>query len=130
MTTTVGKRKISVWIILCALALLAGVYLLFDPAETVWMPKCPVHVLTGFDCPGCGSQRAFHALLNGDFEGMVRANALLVIFFPFILLTGVAELNKKRWPRLYRAISQPAVIYSLLGLVIAWTILRNIFFPL
>ena len=130
MTTTVGKRKISVWIIICALALLAGVYLLFDPAETAWMPKCPVHVLTGFDCPGCGSQRAFHALLNGDFEGMVRANALLVIFFPFILLTGVAELNKKRWPCLYRAISQPAVIYSLLGLVIAWTILRNIFFPL
>jgi len=28
---------------------------------------CPLKALTGFDCPGCGFQRAFILLVQGDF---------------------------------------------------------------
>src|SRR5439155_16338324 len=37
----------------------------FDPATTWWFPSCPLHALTGWLCPLCGSLRALHALLLG-----------------------------------------------------------------
>ncbi len=37
-----------------------------DPEDTVWLPKCLVHALTGLDCPTCGSTRALHHILHGE----------------------------------------------------------------
>lgn len=54
------------WLIVAAGAAL---YFIFDPAVTRWAPKCMFRVLTGYDCPGCGSQRALHALLHADMAG-------------------------------------------------------------
>ena len=48
------------------MAILTIVYLIFDPAKSAWFPRCPFLVLTGLKCPGCGSQRVIHSLLNGD----------------------------------------------------------------
>ena len=33
---------------------------------------CPFKYLTGFDCPGCGFQRSFIALLQGRFNDSLR----------------------------------------------------------
>ena len=58
------------WLIYgCAalLAVMAGVvYFTFDPAQEAYFPRCTFLTLTGYQCPGCGSQRALHALLHGD----------------------------------------------------------------
>jgi hypothetical protein len=39
---------------------------------TQWLQNhllvCPFKKLTGFDCPGCGFQRSFIALMNGDLS--------------------------------------------------------------
>ena len=56
-----------VWV--CAGLIVLGiiaVYLIFDPTQSDLFPKCPFMMLTGLKCPGCGSQRVIHALLNGD----------------------------------------------------------------
>lgn len=119
--------RISGWIIAFVVVLALGVvYTVFDPAETVWMPKCIVHTLTGLDCPGCGSQRAFHSLLHGDFKGMMQANAFLVVIVPILLLIGVVEIFPTRFPRLNKIIYHPWFILSLFFLVILWTIIRNL----
>jgi hypothetical protein len=51
----------------CGLALVTAALLFaFDPATTWWFPSCPLHALTGWLCPFCGSLRALHALLAGS----------------------------------------------------------------
>ncbi|WP_239018698.1 DUF2752 domain-containing protein [Sphingobacterium corticibacterium] len=62
------------------------IYYTYDPAAHGWFPRCPFKTLTGLDCPGCGSQRAVHAILHGDFEGAFRYNALLFPFIPYLTL--------------------------------------------
>lgn len=105
---------------------MGAVYAFFNPAETVWMPKCPVHLLTGFECPGCGSQRALHALLHGDISGAFRSNAILFLIIPVVAVMAIAEFNRNRWPRFYKTLLHPAFIYGILSAVVLWTIFRNI----
>ena len=122
------KRSYKILTIFTAVLVLGTVYLIFDPAETFWMPKCPIHTLTGLDCPGCGSQRAFHSLLHGDLAGAARTNALLLLFIPLIAVMGIGEINRNRWPRFYRFMVSPPMVYGLLAVMVIWTIVRNIFY--
>lgn len=121
------SRRLTAILILVGMSLLATVYALFDPAKSAWMPKCMFHLATGYDCPGCGSQRAVHALLSGDVAGAFHANAFLFLLVPFLLLLAYAEFNPKRHPRLYKFVTSSPTIYSLLALIVAWTLLRNLF---
>lgn len=122
-----GTRKITVLLVLAGITFLTTLYALVDPAESAWMPKCLFHLATGYDCPGCGSQRALHALLSGDFAGAFHANAFLFLLVPFFLLLAYAEFNPKRHPRLYKFVTSSPAIYSLLALIVAWTLFRNLF---
>ena len=63
---------------------LAVIYYRFNPAKYSFFPKCPFYVLTGFDCPGCGSQRAVSALLHGNLKAALGFNFLLVACLPFL----------------------------------------------
>ena len=50
---------------------------------------CPVKVQTGLDCPGCGLQRSFVALLRGELlESFVLFPALLP-FLAMLLFLGL-----------------------------------------
>ena len=60
---------------LTAVALLVA----FDPATTWWFPACPLHALTGWLCPLCGSLRALHTLLLGDPLTALALNPLTII---------------------------------------------------
>ena len=98
-------------------ALLAAIPLyLFDPAESAFFPPCPSHALTGLYCPGCGSTRALHALLHGDFQHAATMNVAIPVMLPVIILLIVKpQLRYNRWISL-------AV---LIGFV-TYAILRNI----
>ena len=104
------------------------VYSIFNPAECWWMPKCPVHLLTGHQCPGCGTQRALFLLLHGDFAQAFKANALLFLLAPYLLTAGIAELYRSRLPRLFKALMHPFSVLMILILIVIWTIMRNIFY--
>lgn len=110
---------------LVLLAILAF-YMIVDPGQLSWAPKCPVHTLTGYDCPGCGSQRAVHALLQGEFREAWNHNALLLVLLPFIAAIGASEIFRKRNTRLHFILHSPLVGWSLLGVIILWTVIRNI----
>lgn len=115
-------------VILLLLAAVAGiaVYFYFDPEDSMLFPRCPFLALTGLECPGCGSQRAVHALLHGDFPGAWRYNALLVASLPFLAVLIGAEMTRTRYPGFYRAVNSGRVIMACAVVVVGWWILRNL----
>lgn len=122
----IRKRRIGWSVFILGAVLLLVIYACFDPMSAWWMPKCPVKFLTGYDCPGCGSQRAIHSLLRGNVADAFSANALFIAMIPFLALMGYSELSRTRHPRLYRMLCHPAVIGGILVAVIAWAVFRNL----
>lgn len=112
---------------LAAASAAAYLYMKFDPAESVLFPKCVFHGLTGLSCPGCGSQRAIHSLLNLDLAGALESNALLVVSLPFMALLVFAWLMRRRFPGLYAGLGRRAVIWTVFAVIMLWWILRNVF---
>ena len=106
--------------------ILSVVYFFFDPTEAKWMPRCIWKAVTATDCPGCGSQRMAHALMHGDFSGAWRANAYALCLLPVIVLMLWLEFFRERYPRLYRRIHSPAVVWILSASVFIWWVLRNL----
>ena len=72
--------------------LAAGLVLLriYNPETSTLFPPCPLHYLTGWYCPGCGSLRAIHQLLQGNVRAAWVMNPLSMLLFPF-LVYGLAR---------------------------------------
>ena len=56
----------------------------YPPLEVHFYPRCPLFVLTGIYCPGCGALWAGHALLHGHLDAAFGYNALFVVDAPFL----------------------------------------------
>src|SRR5579872_586117 len=65
---------------------------IFDPATSGLFPPCPLHYLTGWYCPGCGSLRAMHALLHGNLQQAWAMNPLTIVLLPFVAYGLASEL--------------------------------------
>ena len=118
------------WIIgAVAVIVIAGIaiYSTFDPSTVRFFPRCTFLTLTGLKCPGCGTQRAIHALLHGNFLEAVRFNAMMVASVPLLALYGYAEIVRKSKPRFYNKVKSTPIILTIFGLVVLWWILRNVF---
>lgn len=83
-------------------------------------------MLTGYQCPGCGSQRAIHALLHGNIVDAFKFNAGFIIGLLVIAIYLFAEMFKTHFNRFYRILNSPTAIYSILAAIIAWWVLRNL----
>lgn len=125
--TATGRRAIKITAGAVMLTALVVTYALFDPGEIRLFPRCPFLMLTGLKCPGCGSQRAIHALLGGDITTAWRNNAMMIISLPFIALLLVAQYMRVSHPRFYHRVNSRAVILSTFAIVVLWWITRNIF---
>ncbi len=122
------RKKTVLYILLIAVCTgLVFVYSHFSPESSVWFPKCIFLQLTGLKCPGCGSQRVVHNLLNFNIHKAFEANAFLVLSLPYIIALLVSIPLKSRFPRFYNALNSTTVIIAVGFLVIAWWITRNIF---
>ena len=125
-----GFSKILKWsIVIIFVTILAILYRTYNPIGNIYFPKCPFRELTGLKCPGCGSQRAVHYLLNFDILNATKENAILVLSLPYILTGIVFDLLKRtngkilKWRK--RLFGQKA-IFVILTIIIAFWILRNI----
>lgn len=108
-----------------ACVLIATLYFMFDPATSTLAPKCAFHAATGWDCPGCGTQRMIHHLLHCNFKEAWSANAGIICFLPIFFVMIIAAILRTKHPKLYAAInSLPSIIIIAVALV-AWGILRN-----
>jgi hypothetical protein len=111
---------------LAALPCLAYLYLR-DPAEPGVFPPCPFLALSGYHCPGCGTLRALHQLLNGNLIVALGLNPLTILSLPFIAYALLATASLAIWGRRLPSRFIPAGwLWALLATVVLFWVLRNL----
>ncbi len=125
----VDNKLIKWGSIILILFILVFLYKNINPYLSPYFPKCPFKVLTGLKCPGCGSQRAIHFLLNFDFINAMKENVILVFLLPYLFIGFVFDLIEKpgvlvlKWrKRLFGS----RMIYITFSIIIAFWIIRNL----
>jgi hypothetical protein len=112
-------RRLPRWVLpAAAVAALAGGAVLYacDPRTTWFYPFCPLHRLTGLNCPGCGALRAAHSLLHGQVGAAFRLNPLLLLSPLFLAALAL----RPAWCR------RAWVAWAACGVLVAYGVLRNI----
>ena len=100
-----------------------------SPTSNPILPPCPLFALTGIHCPGCGSTRATHALLNGDLLAAFDFNPLMMLALPILALAflrwwGRAVGYRGSTPAEVRL--PPQAIWLVFAVVILFGITRNL----
>jgi hypothetical protein len=132
--TNIGKqkrsKKIIKWVFIgIAISLLIILYKFYSPYKYHIFPSCPFYYITGLKCPGCGSQRAIHYLLNFDIIDAFKENMLLVIAIPYLILGAYFDLitlKTEKQLRIRKMLFGSKAIIIILIIVIGYWILRNI----
>lgn len=121
---TLNKRIVLLALILSVLVVL---YFL-NPMEQPLMPKCLIKMITGYSCPGCGVQRATHAVLHGRFSEAITYNYWYCYSLPYLFAVIIERLlPKNRWQQKAAAIIEhPVLIYTYIITFFVWFIVRNI----
>ena len=123
------KKIIIIIVVGAVIALATILYFFVNPEYSVLMPKCPMKMLTGYDCPSCGVQRAIHAVLHGDFAKAISYNPFFVISVPYFLLVLYSTVFKNSFAvKLRSIVCHRYALYTYIVLFFLWWILRNVLF--
>jgi hypothetical protein len=113
--------------LLILIPVILALFFFIKPEEGGIFPECIFHNLTGYYCPGCGSQRAFHAFLHFDVSGVLRNN---ILFLPGgavvtygILLPVVNRVFHKNYPNILYNKWTPLIIFVI---IVMFGIMRNL----
>src|SRR2546423_4078350 len=123
------SRQVSLAVI-AWLGLSAGATFLFffNPASPnhQFFPKCPFRLVTGWQCPGCGSTRAFYQLLHLHPVAAFKLNPLIMLTLPFIVYGFLGFTRSAVTGKPYRRLFiPPAYLCAWLGLLpFFWMILK------
>ena len=107
--------------VLCALV---AAVTFAKPGHSSYLPPCIFHAFTGLFCPGCGTTRAMWYLVHGHPIHALGENALSVLLMPLVVYDLGAVLTR-RWITVSSRL-RPWMMWSLLALVIVFTVFRNI----
>lgn len=104
------------------------IFLQNPPSQSPFYPGCHLHQLTGLFCPGCGSTRCLHALIQGEFEEAARKNMIAFAVLP--LVGAYALFWGFNWvlgnPVAWRYRISPRMGVFLVAILITFGILRNL----
>src|ERR1035441_6113121 len=114
-------------VVLLVAALGSGAVLFFfDPAKHGFYPICLFHLLTGWNCPGCGATRAAYQLLHGHGLRALQDNALFILTLAALAAQGAwLVMRKIRNQPVVFAVS-PKMLWALLVIALVFTGLRNL----
>ncbi len=116
------KRVIGRYGILLGVGL---IYYVFVSLTNVGIP-CPVRLITGFQCPGCGISRMLMALIRLDFAEAFRYNPVVLLTLPIILFCVIrSDVGYIRTGRNSLDRYQPVWIAELV-ILLMFGIIRNI----
>ncbi len=119
--------KVKYLLVGIGIFVLLSLYYFSNPSGSNYFPKCPFYTLTGFYCPGCGSQRALHQLLHFKIIETLNYNALYIlglgtIIYNILINALNVYFNKNYYNILYHP-KTPIIIGIII--VLFW-VLRNI----
>ncbi|HEX4486639.1 MAG TPA: DUF2752 domain-containing protein [Terriglobales bacterium] len=121
------SSRTILWAGLSTAALVLVALSLFDPATAGFFPPCPLHALTGWYCPGCGSLRALHQLLRGNLSSAFAFNPFAVVALPFLLYGVASQISLQVRGRGLPAFFIPGGwIWTMAGTIVVFGILRNL----
>lgn len=132
MTASLTRRPARPWLApaVAGAAGLAGLaYVgLRNPAEGRAFVPCPLHAATGLWCPGCGTTRGLHKLVNGDVLGALGSNLFLPLTIGLAAYLWLAwllpALGSRPVPSLRRL--PPATWVVLIVALVAFGVVRNL----
>ena len=99
---------------------------LVDPNVAGHYPTCPWLAVTGTYCPGCGSLRAIHALAHGDPATAMARNPLAVVAIGWLVVWFLVWARRTFTGRARTTMAPAWVLYGVLGVVLAYWVLRNV----
>ena len=124
----VARQRTIAAVIWLGLAAIAIFLFFFNPASTSnqWFPKCPFRLLTGWQCPGCGSTRACYQLLHLHPIAAFKLNPLLVMTLPFIVYGFLGFTRSAITGKPQRRIFIPSLyLWAWLVLLVFFWVFRN-----
>lgn len=115
----------TIWVGLSAIAIFLFFFNPSSPANQ-FFPKCPFRLITGLQCPGCGSTRAFYQLLHLHPVAAFKLNPLLVLTLPFIVYGFLGFSKSAVTGKPYRRLFIPPIyLWAWLVLLTFFWIFRN-----
>lgn len=121
------SRAVKITLIVVLLLVAVAIYFSVNPSTSKYFPKCLLYSLTGYKCPGCGSQRAIHSILNGNFIEAIKYNAFLMVAIPLIVFYLLHEYTNIIPERVGNVMANPITIILIGVIIVSWWILRNVF---
>ena len=119
-----GEKK---WIFVVIILVLTGYYFFLNPYEQEYFfISCPFYKITGYQCSGCGSQRAFHEILHLNFEEAFHQNALVLIAIPYFSLIFFTSFHQEKYAKLRQFLIGKKTILILFFIIILFGIFRNL----
>lgn len=119
-----GEKK---WIFVVIILLITSYYFFLNPYEQEYFfISCPFYKITGYQCSGCGSQRAFHEILHLNFEEAFHQNALVLIAIPYFSLIFFTSFFLEKFAKLRQLLIGKKTILVLFIIVILFGIFRNL----
>lgn len=86
-----------------------------------------MRALTGWLCPGCGSQRAIHQALHGNFISSFYLNPLFLPGVAYALIGFViCLLFPTKWPMIKSKFYGRTAAYVALAVIVVFWVGRNI----
>lgn len=116
-------RKHIAWA--AGIGIVICVYGVIDPASGM-LPSCPFYTMTDLYCPGCGSQRALHALLHGQFASSLGYNPLFLVALLFVIAEGILLVLAKGRRKISSLASRRYTPVVVLVIVLSFWVLRNL----
>ena len=115
------------WIFVVIILVIVGYYFLLNPYEQEYFfISCPFYQISGYQCPGCGSQRAFHELLHLRIFEAIKQNVLFVLAIPYVLLIFYTSFHQEKYQKLRQILMGNKTLLILLVVAILFGVLRNL----
>lgn len=121
------KQRLRKACFIGAALFLSGCAYLFIFCKLGLAIPCVFHLITGLECPGCGTTRMFASLARLDFVSAWHFNPVVLVMLPFIAYIIVKDVVQ--WIKHGKTKStrfENYMQYAMVAVLVVFGIVRNI----